>query len=72
MEFAIRHGGLTMNNLRRFSPAYKQRTNRCSECHLQGHNVNHCNSSLKALAEQYGIGSDEEDDDEEGSECTIA
>ena len=42
MEFCIRHGGLTMTNARRFSPVFKQGTNRCSVCRNIGHDKNHC------------------------------
>mmetsp|Transcript_32467 Transcript_32467/g.38065 ORF Transcript_32467/g.38065 Transcript_32467/m.38065 type:complete len:102 (-) Transcript_32467:280-585(-) len=44
IEFCCRHGGVTMKNAQRFLPSFmgQQRTNRCSNCHRMGHNVNHC------------------------------
>jgi len=42
LEFCTRHGGVTMSNVRRFSPVLAQRTNRCGTCREFGHNANHC------------------------------
>ena len=55
LEFCCRHGGVNMTNVRRFSPIWSQRTNRCSTCRCPGHDKNHCNSKFKALASKWGL-----------------
>ncbi len=59
LDFCIRHarasdGGLNMKNVARFSPIFTQRTNKCSSCHLQGHDCDHCSSKMKSLSKRWG------------------
>lgn len=44
IEFSLRHGGLTMKNLRRYfgSGFFAQKTNRCSKCRRIGHQAKYC------------------------------
>ena len=58
IDFCHRHGGITITNARRFIPSSffgEQRTNKCNQCHLPGHNTNHCSSKLRSLAKQFGV-----------------
>ena len=43
LDFMIRHGGLTVANVRRVLPGWAhQRTNKCGKCRFPGHNQAHC------------------------------
>ena len=56
IEYCCRNGGITMTNARRFAPSFfQQRTNRCGECRLPGHQAPACNNKCKALAKRWGI-----------------
>ena len=54
IDFILRHGGLNMKNGARLSPIFKQKTNKCSTCHLQGHDKDHCSKKMRELSKQWG------------------
>ena len=53
LDFCLRHGGINWTNARRFAPVFQQRTNKCSHCHLQGHDANHCSQKMIALSRRW-------------------
>jgi len=47
IDFILRHGGLSVTNVRRIVPGWAhQRTNKCGKCRFPGHNQAHCPGPL--------------------------